>query len=125
VQALSGSEDSSGTLQFDLGNYVLRAGSYWLTAYVTRPQSPSGMDQWFFDTFRPVNGSQAQLYNPGDGFGFGSNPFPISDVLDHPEDLAFTLSGNAVPEPSGLTLVATATIPLFGYLSWRKRVRRS
>jgi hypothetical protein len=123
VQAFPGIEDSRGTLNFNLGDYILPAGSYWLTAYVTRPVIPSGMDQWFIDLHRPVSGSQAYLYNPGGGFGSGTSPFPISGFAGlPPEDLAFTLSGDmaVVPEPSSLTLLGLGVVSLCCY-TWRRR----
>jgi hypothetical protein len=126
VQAFAGFEDGGGTLHFDLGHYVLPAGSYWLTAYVTRPVPPTGPFQWFIDTYSPVTGMQAQLYNPGNGFGFGTDPFPIRRITPNPEDLAFTLSGDAVavfvpvPEPGTLLLFALGTVAVAGWRRWRK-----
>jgi hypothetical protein len=125
VQAFTGAEDGSGTLNFNLGGYVLPAGSYWLTAYVTRPFTGGG--QWFADNHTPVNGSQAQLYNPGGGFGHGTTPFPIQNINGTAEDLAFTLSGDpvaVVPEPSAI-VVWSLVAGIFSVGAMRKRMNQT
>jgi hypothetical protein len=127
VQVFSaGTEDGNGALNFNLGGYILPAGSYWLTAYVTRPIGTAG-DQWFFDTYTPISGSEAQVYNPGGGFGMGTSPIPISTALGGgaTEDLAFTLSCDpvaVVPEPSTL-VTASILLGLFGAVWSYKRAR--
>jgi PEP-CTERM motif len=116
ILSFTGSEDGAGSLNFSLGNALLPAGSYWLTAYVTRPDNPGG--QWFFDTSNLVQPSQAYVWNPGGGFGFGTSPFPIENVTGVPENLAYILQGTAaVPEPTSLTLLGIG----MAFLAWRKR----
>lgn len=108
-------------LNIDFGGQSLAAGSYWITAYVTRPFSGGG--QWFWATHLPITGSQAFVHNPGGGLGFGTNPVPISSVAGPPRDLAFILEGNAlasVPEPGSLALFCLAAIVGVGASSRRR-----
>jgi len=42
------------------------------------------------------------LPNPGGGFGMGTNPFPISDILGERLDTSFTFDYDVVPEPASM-----------------------
>jgi len=118
LQSFSGTEGVDGTLQFNLGGYALTAGSYWLSAYVTRDYTPGG--QWFIDTTSTVNGSQAEVQNIGGGYGFGTAPVTFTVALGSPQDIAFTLSGNAVPEPSTIILFGLGALGLFAVARRRR-----
>lgn len=118
LASFSGTEDASGNLTFNLGGYQLGAGTYWLTGYVTRAFG-SGGGQWFFDTSEPVTGAEAQFYNPGNGFGLGSAPIPVSRLGIPASNLAFTLEGSAVPEPASLALAGLGLASL-GFVRRRK-----
>jgi hypothetical protein len=91
-----GKEKANGALAINFGSQLLPAGSYWVTAYVTRGFGTGG--QWFWDRTlgrHGVNGSQEQFYNPGGGFGFGTQPINGSAIFGTAEDMAFTLKGTA------------------------------
>lgn len=104
MSTVSGSQVGAN-LNLDFGGQALGAGSYWLTAYVTR--SFSGGGQWFWNSFAPVSGSESFLYDPSNYFGYGAAPIAGSLSLHAqiPLDMSFTLNGSEVPEPSTLGLV--------------------
>jgi hypothetical protein len=107
-------------LLFDFGGQFLPAGSYWLTAFVTRPFVGGG--QWFWAENLPVTGSQSFFYNPGGGFGFGTTPIPGSTVFGTPANQAFLLQGIAfVPEPSSVALLAVGGAVGLLFRRWRPR----
>jgi hypothetical protein len=118
VHSFSGTEDGSGNLDFNLGGYVLPAGSYWLSAYVTRPLNPGG--QWFWRLYTPVNGAQAELYSPGEA----STPSPIGDLFGVPFDLQFTLSGDAVSAPEPASEIGFAGLCGMGLIGFARSRRR-
>lgn len=103
-----GSEDASGNLNFTGLSIYLAPGTYWITAWVDRPELTGG--QWFWDLtdYGNPHGSEFYIQNPGGGLIPGaSSAVPASTVLGtQPSDLAFTLYGSAVPEPSGAVLLA-------------------
>jgi hypothetical protein len=106
LMSFAGSE-SGNDLQFDLGGALLGPGTYWVSAFVTRPLNSGGQWFWYFD--RPVTGSQAMWQNPGDGFGLGTNAITTGAVIHaDPVDLAFTLEGSTntstVPAPPAVVL---------------------
>jgi hypothetical protein len=103
---------AGGDLSFNLTGTLLGPGSYWITAYVTRPSTAQG--QWFWNfSANAVSGAEANVYNPGGGVGIGTGPFPVGSFLGvNPTDLAFTLEGDLaqaqIPEPSTCALTAGA-----------------
>jgi hypothetical protein len=110
-----GTEDSSGNLNFTGLSIFLAPGTYWITGWVDRPELTGG--QWFWsmtDYGNPI-GSQFYIQNPGGGLLYdpttgnplAASPTPGSDVFGTlPADLAFTIYGQAVPEPSSAALMA-------------------
>ncbi len=120
-----GTEDASGNLNFTGLSVFLAPGTYWISAWVVRPELPTG-GQWFWDTTNagaPI-GSEFYIQNPGGGLISGaSSAVPGSSVLPIlPSDLAFTLYGQAVPEPSSLVLFAIGGLGLAIYAR-RSRVK--
>ena len=101
----------------------LDPGTYYLTAYVTRPIHTEG--QWFFHESTPVNGSDFFLQNPDGGLGVGTGAF-------HPNpghDLAFEIDGTwtptfvvaATPEPGSVTLLVGVGVTGIGLLTRRRK----
>lgn len=87
---LSTSGTQSGAdLFFDFGGAPLAAGTYWLCTYIIRPNS-AGV--WMWKLRQGITNSQGMWHNPGGGFGYGTSPVPLGDVLEQ-ADLAFILSG--------------------------------
>ncbi len=109
-----GTEDSSGNLDFTGLSLFLAPGTYWITGWVDRPELTGG--QWFWDITDNGNpiGSEFYIQNPGGGLlhdangnPLAANPTPGSQVFGTlPSDLAFTIYGQAVPEPSSAVLLA-------------------
>jgi hypothetical protein len=115
---LSATGSEVGTdLVFDFGGAVLGPGTYWISAYVTRPYDTGG--QWYWSGHKPVTGSAAKYHNPGDGFGLGNDPVDL--VSGQPSDLAFRLEGTPVPAPPAVVLVGIGLGT--GYLVRRRSVR--
>jgi PEP-CTERM motif len=123
-----GTEDANGNLNFSGLNIFLAPGTYWITGWVNRPELTGG--QWFWDMTNAGNptGSEFTIQNPGggllnDGNGnvLAANPTPGSTVYGiSPSDLAFSIYGQAVPEPSGLVLLAIGGVALI-FLARRSR----
>lgn len=113
LATVSGSQSGSD-LSFDFTGVTLDAGTYWLSAQVVRPFNEGG--QWFWNVSSTMNGAQAMYHNPNGGFGFGTDPVPITTLGATAYDLAFYLEGSAVPAPAAGFLV--------GALAFFRRVRR-
>ena len=110
-----GTEDTSGNLNFTGLSVFLAPGTYWITGWVDRPELPTG-GQWFWyttDAGSPI-GSEFYIQNPGGSLIPGAtSAVPGSTVLGIlPSDLAFTLFGEVVPEPSSLVLLAIGGLGL-------------
>jgi hypothetical protein len=122
---LGGTEDASGNLNFSDLSVFLAPGTYWISSWVVRPELPIG-GQWFWYTTDPGNpiGSESSIQNPGGALILGAtDAVPASTVLGTlPSDLAFTLYGVAVPEPSSLVLLAMG-IGTVMFPVWRGRFR--
>ncbi|MBV6459121.1 MAG: hypothetical protein HONBIEJF_02262 [Fimbriimonadaceae bacterium] len=73
-------------------------GNFQIFFWVNRPFGTGG--QWFWNATQTVTGNQAMLHNPGGGFGLGTSPFPISDILGERLDTSFQLEYDIVPEPA-------------------------
>jgi hypothetical protein len=117
----TGSEDDSGNLTFDFGGALLDVGTYWITAYIVRPFDPRE-SEWFWRFFDPVSGSYAMWHNPFGGWDLGTAPTSAGPAASVGlVDMAYTLSGVAVPEPSPLALGGTLTV--VGFLASRARRR--
>jgi hypothetical protein len=95
--SISGSEDpATGNLTFDFGGQPLLPGNYWITAYVVRPFI--GGHWWWYRTNEGApNRSEHFFWNPGGGYGFGSDPVPGTVVFDTPADMNFVLEGDVIP----------------------------
>jgi hypothetical protein len=108
-------EDPNGNLNFTGLNVFLAPGTYWISAWVVRPELPIG-GQWFWyttDAGSPI-GSEVYIQNPGGSLIPGASiAVPGSTVLGTlPSDLAFTLYGSVVPEPSSVVLLAIGGLGL-------------
>jgi hypothetical protein len=117
-----GTEDSSGNLSFTGLGIYLAPGTYWIDGWVDRPELTGG--QWFWsmtDYGNPI-GSEFYIQDPGGNLIPGAtSPVAGSSVLGTlPADLAFTIYGQVVPEPSSMVLFGIGALGLAGTL-----VRRS
>lgn len=95
-------------------NKTLAQGSYWLFTYVVRSFGRGG--QRFQKTTTPVRGSEGYFHNPGGGYGLGTDPVPLAVIFGRPQDLAFRIEGEIVPEPASITALI-----LGGIAIWRRK----
>ncbi|HZU34522.1 MAG TPA: choice-of-anchor R domain-containing protein [Gemmataceae bacterium] len=96
---------------------TLTAGTpYWLV--LSEPTQGETVG-WFWNSTGDVGVGGNFQTNP---FGSLSGPWFHQDQATRP---AFQIDGpRAVPDPSDLTLLATATLSLAGYFGWRRARRR-
>ncbi len=101
-----GTEDSSGNLNFTGLSMYLAPGTYWIDGWVDRPELTGGQWFWSLTDYGNPNGSEFYVQNPGGALIPGAmSPVTGSSVLGTlPADLAFTIFGQAVPEPSSILL---------------------
>jgi hypothetical protein len=109
--------ESGNDLVFNFGGQTLDPGTYWITAFVSRPIGGGG-GQWFWQYHepmagQPVNGSQAKYQNVPTG--------KTENIADY-TDLAFRLEGSLTPVPAPPAIVL-AGIGLAGVAA--RRLRRS
>jgi hypothetical protein len=97
-------------LVFDMSSVTLVAGTYWISAQVVRDYGAGG--QWYWrSNAGTISGSAAMWQNPGGGFGYGTGPVDAGVPLGTGStDLAWSLTGTAVPGPAGLGAFALAAM---------------
>jgi hypothetical protein len=84
------------------GLNVVVNGNFRVFFWVERSFGQGG--QWFWNQTATITGMETMLHNPGGGFGLGTSPFPISDILGERLDSSFRLEYDIVPEPA--TMIA-------------------
>jgi len=127
VHPFSGTEDANGNLNFSGLNIILSPGTYWITFWVERPVAGGNWLWHYADDGNPI-GSEFLIQNPGGQlpdnlFNYttlepGSVFFPGAP----PADLAFTLFGGSVPEPSSVVLLGIGALGAGGF-AWRRGKR--
>ncbi len=122
----SGTEDANGNLNFTGLNIVLSPGTYWLTAWVVRPVA-GGNWLWDYTNDGMPVGSEFLIQNPGGQYP--GNSLGLTDLVPGstyygtpPSDLAFTIYGGSVPEPSSVVLLGIGALGVGGF-AWRRGKR--
>lgn len=97
-----------GNLHFNLTGITLGAGTWWISAQVSRPFGGGG-GQWYWSTSNSTNGSVGLWQNPGGAFGQGAGLQP-NGVINGGQsvDWAWTLEGEKVPAPGAIALLGLA-----------------
>lgn len=112
-QLLGGGSEAAANWTFTGLSITLNPGTYWLEVWANRNFGTSGQWNWANSSANGttgVRGSESYLHNPGNGFGFGSDPFPASQAGFHgPRDNAFTIT---VPEPGTMLAIGTGLAAL-------------
>ena len=92
VTITNGSMGYPSNARIDLATPVnLPPGTWWLFFYPTIAFGTGG--QYGRQVADTTNGAQAQIINPGGGFGIGTEWAPISIIGPSQQDLAFTIEG--------------------------------
>jgi hypothetical protein len=94
-----------------LSNLTLAPGAYWVSILESDARTPaSGNTQWLWGQSNTANPSRA--IRGGDGVAWTSSSGP---------NMAFTLTGTAVPEPPSFVLGGLAALILLAYCGGRHR----
>ncbi len=125
----SGREDANinsptyGNLNFTGLNITLNPGTYWITAWVLRPVA-GGNWLWDYAEFGAPIGSEFLIQNPGGEYP--GNTLGLTDLVrgstffgTSPSDLAFTIEGGLVPEPSSIVLLGVGGLSVWVF-AWRR-----
>ncbi len=101
----------NGNLEFDV-NEQWGGGLVYVSSWIRRAYGEGG--QWFWYSTANVIGDEAWFHNPSGGFGYGTDPLPISASIASgtPRDMAMTITGEPVPEPATLTVLGLGALAL-------------
>jgi hypothetical protein len=110
MQSMQGFQEGQDLVLFFDRAQGLPPGRYWLSVWVQRPFFEGQGGQWFWLSTQPVRDSEAWFWNPGGGFGFGSEPLPGSVVFGESADLAFTICGETQCWGCSVEIVGCAPI---------------
>lgn len=94
ISAIANGTQVGNDLVFSGLNINLPPGQYYVTAYVVRSFGSGGQWTWKQTMFSNANGNalgQAYVHNPGGGFGWGSNPVPVSTVTGFQRQMAMLI----------------------------------
>jgi len=86
-----GRTDGSGLVDFDFGGIMLEAGTWWFSVQASGGFNSYDIVSWQRFSFGTYDGFEHYYHNPGGGWGYGSGPFPASQLNGFAADLAFVL----------------------------------